>query len=54
MAKWTLTCNDNGGKFQCFDVVAKDKTTAIKKGLERARKKAKGDIINWNCHLKSM
>ena len=53
MAIWTFTCNDNGGKYQCFDVTAKDKPTAIDKGLAKAKKKANGDIINWNCRLKS-
>ena len=54
MAKWTFSCLDNGGYRQCFDVSANDKTSAIKKGMERAKKKAKGEIgFNWKCSLKS-
>ena len=55
MAKRTFKCSDNGGYFQCFDVTAKDKTEAIKKGMEKAKKKAKGDISpTWKCTLKSI
>lgn len=53
MAKWNFSCNDNGGKHQYFTVTAANKTEAINKGLEKARKNAKGDIgFNWNCSLK--
>ncbi|MBP5710036.1 MAG: hypothetical protein J6W84_03560 [Bacteroidales bacterium] len=51
MAKWSFTAHDNGGKFQAFTVTAKDKPTAITKGIERATKKASGDITTWNCKL---
>lgn len=53
MAKWTFTARDNGGKFQCIKITANDKTTAINKGLEKAKKKAAGDITTWNCMLVS-
>jgi hypothetical protein len=53
MAKWTFTARDNGGKFQCIKITANDKTTAISKGLEKAKKKAAGDITTWNCSLVS-
>ena len=51
MAKWSFTCNDNGGKKQFFKVTAGDKTEAIKKGFEKARKNADGDIYKWDCKL---
>ena len=51
MAKWTFTAHDNGGKFQALTIIANDKITAIKKGMERANKKAAGDIITWDCKL---
>lgn len=52
MAKWTFSARDNGGKHQVFTVTAPDKTTAIKKGMERAKKHASGDICpNWTCKL---
>ena len=53
MAKWNYSAIDNGGKHQYFTVTAKDKTEAIKKGHERAKKHAAGDITTWNCSLKS-
>lgn len=53
MAKWSFNCIDNGGKKQFFTITAGDKTTAIKKGFEKAKKNAKGDINNWDCKLKS-
>ena len=52
MAKWCFTCRDNGGKFQNLTVTASNKTKKIKKGLQRASKKAAGEIaFNWNCKL---
>ena len=51
MAKWNFSCRDNGGKFQHFTVTASDKQNAIKKGFEKARKNASGDINTWNCNL---
>lgn len=51
MATWSFHCHDNGGKQQAFAVKAKDKTEAIKKGFERAKKHAKGDIGAWECRL---
>lgn len=51
MAKWSFYCTDNGGKWQTITVTAKDKPEAIDKGFEKARKKAKGDIIHWECKL---
>ena len=40
MAKWNFTALDNGGKHQYFTVTAANKTEAIKKGFEKAEKKA--------------
>ena len=54
MAKWYYRAIDNSGKHQSFTVTAADKTEAIKKGSEKARKNAGGDIITWNCSLKSV
>ena len=51
MYKWSYTCRDNGGKYQCFTVKAATKHEAIKKGAERARKHAAGDITTWDCKL---
>lgn len=51
MYKWTFTAHDNGGKKQCFTVKANDKTSAIKKGMEKAKKNAAGDITSWDCKL---
>ena len=52
MAKWQFTAKDNGGGYQTFTVTADDKTAAINKGFEKARKKAKGDITTWDCKLR--
>jgi hypothetical protein len=52
MSKWSFTCRDNGGKFQALTISAGNKTDAINKGFEKARKTAKGDITSWNCSLK--
>lgn len=51
LARWTFTAIDNGGKFQVFTVKARNKTDAIAKGFERAKKHAAGDIISWECRL---
>lgn len=52
MAKWIFNCVDNGGKHQAFTVTASDKQDAIKKALDRAAKKAAGDICgSWNVRL---
>lgn len=51
MATWTFSAHDNSGKHQTFLVKASDKPTAIKKGMDRARKNANGDIIAWDCRL---
>lgn len=52
MATWSFYCSDNGGKKQYLKIKAKDKTEAIQKGFEKARKNAKGDIgYNWECKL---
>ena len=53
MAKWTYSARDNGGKFQTFTVSAKSKPEAIEKGFIKAKKNAKGDIIWWECKLRS-
>ena len=53
MAKWYFSAHDNGGKFQSFTVTAGSKPEAIDKGLEKAKKKAAGDITTWNCSLRS-
>ena len=50
--KWHFECVDNGGKRQSFTVSAKTKDEAIRKGFERAKRNAKGDISpNWSCKL---
>lgn len=53
MAKWSFSCNDNGGKRQSFKVTAGSKQEAITKGFEKARKNASGDInpSSWTCKL---
>ena len=52
MIMFRFSCHDNGGKFQSFTYKAKDKADAIKKGMERARKHARGDISpDWKCEL---
>lgn len=53
MAKWYFSCIDNGSKRQCFTVAASSKPDAIKKGMDRAKKHAAGDITTFNCSLKS-
>ena len=53
MAKWYFSARDNGGKFQTFTVTAASKLEAIDKGLQKAKKKAAGDITNWNCSLRA-
>lgn len=55
MAKWSFSAQDNSGKKQVFTVTASNKLEAIKKGVERAKKNAKGDLCpSWTCTLKSM
>lgn len=39
-----LTCRDNGGSYQSFEVRAIDKQEAIRKGMKTAKKYATGDI----------
>lgn len=51
MAKWTFYAVDNSGKHQAFKVTAISKMEAIKKGMEKARNKAAGDIYKWDCKL---
>lgn len=51
MATWQFTARDNGGKFQTFKVKANNKPDAIKKGFEKARKNAAGNITSWDCKL---
>lgn len=51
MAKWGFTCIDNGRKRQSFTVTAGSKSEAEKKGFQKAKKAAKGDIITWECRL---
>ena len=53
MAKWYFNSIDNGGKHQNFIVTAASKPEAIDKGIEKAKKKAAGDIITWHCTLRS-
>ena len=49
---FVFSCNDNGGKSQCFKVKASDKHEAIQKGFEKAKKNAKSDICpSWKCEL---
>ena len=54
MAKWNFNATDNGGKKQFFTVTAPNKPEAIKKGFEKAKKNAAGDVTSWNCTLKSI
>lgn len=54
MAKWTYTARDNGGKYQVLTVTANSKPEAIEKGFVKAKKNAAGDIITWNCKLKTV
>lgn len=51
MAKWTFTYFDNGGGRQFLRVTAGSKSEAIEKGTAKAKKKARGDCINWDCKL---
>lgn len=50
---WTFSCVDNGGKRQVFTIRASSKDEAIRKGFEKARKHARGDIYpgSWHCAL---
>lgn len=48
---WTFRCIDNGRKHQSIKIKAADKSAAINEGFKRANKKAKGDIISWECTL---
>ena len=50
---WSFYCTDNSGKRQAFTVKAASKEEAIRKGFERARKNARGDISpnTWTCSL---
>lgn len=51
-SRFVFSCIDNSGKRQVFEVKAVDKTEAIKLGMTKARKYAKGDIgFSWNCKL---
>lgn len=51
-AKWSFTAVDNGGKRHAYTVTASTKDEAIRKGMEKARKNAKGDILpTWQCKL---
>lgn len=54
MPRWNYTCHDNGGGSQSFSVAAKDHLSAVSKAEAKARKKAKGDITSWDCHLRLM
>lgn len=49
---FAFSCRDNGGKYQHFDVKARDRFSAEKKAFEKARKNAAGDITSWDCKLK--
>lgn len=54
MAKWIFTAHDNGGKRQVLKITAANKTEAISKGMEKAKKHAAGDIgSGWSCRLHS-
>ena len=48
---FVFSCIDNGGKHQVVKIKAVDKQEAIKKGFEKAMKKAAGDITDWECEL---
>lgn len=47
--KFFFCATDNGGGFHCFHITAKDKADAIRKGIAKAGKTAKGDLLNWEC-----
>ena len=50
--KWQFYATDTGGGRHNFKITAPDKETAIKKGMEKAAKNAKGDINpTWECKL---
>lgn len=52
MYKWIFSISDNSGKQQIFKVSANSKDAAIRKGFERARKNAAGDLsCHWECRL---
>ena len=52
MFKWSFAIGDNSGKKQFFTIRANSKEEAIKKGFEKARKNAKGDLsYSWDCRL---
>ena len=51
MTKWIFTAKDNGGKNQVLKITAASKPEAIKKGMEKAKKHAAGDINTWDCRL---
>ena len=54
MAKWSFSALDNSGKRQHFIVNANDKINAIKIGMVKAKEKANGSIVKWDCKLKSI
>lgn len=55
MAKFYFTIGDNSGKRHNYIITASDKATAIKKGFDKARKNARGDLnLTFNCTLKSV
>ena len=53
MAKWTFTTLDNSNKRQTFTVTAPSKADAIKRGIDRAKRTAAGDITRLTCSIKT-
>ena len=53
LPSWTFYAFDNGGKRQFLTVRAANKPDAITEGFRRAKVHAAGDIISWDCKLRS-
>ena len=52
MATWIFHITDNGGKHHNLTIRATNKDEAIRKGFEKSRKKAAGDLsLHWDCKL---
>lgn len=54
MAKWNFIFHDNSGYCKHFYIKAASKPEAIKKGIERATKNARGSITSWTCNMHSI
>lgn len=52
MATWLFNIGDNSGKRQSLKIKANSKDEAIRKGFDKARKNAAGDLsCRWDCKL---